>query len=357
MAPLVRTDADDFRSMTTFRTSTIYEMMLSLGALQSPTPRHEEWARQLRAKLPQGLLNEVGFLYSRFENGILLMELAVDYPDHHDVTGFLTYVEEMSIPAFLFYVLGRLAPPEEMERLEPNMESLLSIIPLAFPEGCSHTEQRFRTGGFVELLAEPEAYKARMIALWRRYWETYFSQQIERYAALWRESTTEKSRALATSDVEEFVQRLSNHKKLPEQLPQGYPTREVILVPSFFVRHHLMFYGYGSTTVIYDCQLTEERREQLQTLEEEIIALTKALSDQTRLRLLRWIVRDPQVYGRQLAKLCRISQPSVSRHLRILKEAGLVEEKRIDNHLAYEVRRERMENLAPRLISYLYEEG
>jgi ArsR family transcriptional regulator len=67
-------------------------------------------------------------------------------------------------------------------------------------------------------------------------------------------------------------------------------------------------------------------------------------------------VRDPQVYGRQLAKLCRISQPSVSRHLRILKEAGLVEEKRTDNHLTYEVLRETMEDLAPRLISYLYQE-
>jgi DNA-binding transcriptional ArsR family regulator len=356
MAPLVRTDADDFRSMTTFRTSSIYEMMLSLGALQRPMPRHEEWSRQLRTALPQELLEEVGFLHSRFENGILLMELAVDYPDHHDVPGFLSYVEEMSIPTFLFYVLGRLAPPEEMEKLKPNMDSLLSIIPLAFPEGCSHTEQRFRTGGFVELLAEPEVYKARMVALWRSYWETYFAQEIKRYAALWQESTTEKSRALATSDAEEFVQRLSNHKKLPEQIPQGYTTREVVLVPSFFVRHQLTFYGYGSTTIIYDCQLTEQRREQLETLEEEILTLTKALADKTRLSLLKWIVRDPQVYGRQLAKLCRISQPSVSRHLRVLKEADLVEEKPTGNHLTYEVHRERMEDLAPQLISYLYEE-
>jgi DNA-binding transcriptional ArsR family regulator len=72
--------------------------------------------------------------------------------------------------------------------------------------------------------------------------------------------------------------------------------------------------------------------------------------------LLRWIASDPQVYGSKLAKLCHISQPSVSRHLRILKEAGIVEEEPVENHITYRVRRERLEALAPQLVGYLYEE-
>jgi len=357
MSPLVRTDEDNFRSMIVFQTSSIYDMMLSLGALHSPNPRHERWAQQVRTQLPRELLQDLDFLYSRFENGILLMELAADYPDHHDVLGFLAYVEAMGIPQFLFYVLGRLAPPEEMAGLEPTMESLLSIIPVAFPEGSPKTESRFRTEGFLELVAEPEAYKARMLRLWTRYWETYFVEQVNRYTSLSEESIREKSRALADQDAEDFVKRLSNHCRLPDQIPQGYTTREIVLVPSYFARHALMFYGYGSVSLIYDCQLTEQRREQLEFLEDEIIATTKAVGDKTRLALLRLIVQGPNLYGLELAKHCQISQPSVSRHLHILKEAGLLTEKPVGNHITYEVRRERIESLAPQLMGYLYDEG
>jgi DNA-binding transcriptional ArsR family regulator len=102
--------------------------------------------------------------------------------------------------------------------------------------------------------------------------------------------------------------------------------------------------------------MTERRREELHEIEEEIITTAKALGDKTRLRLLRWIASDPQVYGSKLAKLCHVSQPSVSRHLRILKEAGVIEEVPVDNHITYEVYRERLEALAPRLVGYLYEE-
>lgn len=357
MAPLVGTETDQVRSMITFRASSIYEMMLSLGDLHLPSPRHQRWAQQVRAELPRELLEDVDFLYSRFENGVLLMELAVDYPDHQDVPGFLAYLEEMPIPTFLFYALGRLAPVEQIPKLEPNVESLLSIIPCAFPEGCSKTEDRFRTGGFVDLVADPEASRGRMLRLWQRYWESYFAQEVERYAPVWEDSILEKSRALANHDALEFVKTLSAHAELPEQIPQGYATTEILLVPSYFARRQLMFYGYGSVTIIYDCQLTEQRRAQMETLEDEVVAVAKALSDKTRLQLLKSIAQDPHLYGRELSKLCRVSQPSVSRHLRILKEAGLLKETPVDNRITYQVVRRRIEDLAPRLIGYLYEEG
>ena len=133
-------------------------------------------------------------------------------------------------------------------------------------------------------------------------------------------------------------------------------TSEMVLVPSYFTRRPLLFYGYGSITLIYDCQLTEQRREEMEMLEDEIVAITRALGDKTRLRLLWWIVREPQAYGSKLAKLCQVSQSSVSRHLRILKDAGILEERPAENHITYEVSRHRIESLAPQLITYLYEE-
>jgi DNA-binding transcriptional ArsR family regulator len=353
MAPLVTTDTDEFRSLISFRTSTIYEMFLSLRALQKPGHRHQDWAEQVRRRLPQDILEDLEFIHSRFEHGVLLMELAVDCPDHDDVEGFLHHVEQMSMPQFLFYAVGRLAPVEEMAKLEPTMESLLSIVAQAFPQESKYAE-RLRSARYLELLADPEAYRARMLRLWRRYWEVHFKEESERYRQIWEDSIREKSSALSRQDGLEFIQRLTNKPGLPEQIPDGYATQEIILVPSYFGPHHLMFFGYGSITLIYDCQITEQRREELDKLEEEIIATAKALDDKTRLELLKWIVRDPQMYGRKLAEICHISQPSVSRHLRILKEAGIIEERPIDNRIAYEVRREKIETLSQQLMTYLY---
>lgn len=356
MTPLITTDSDELRSMITFRTSTIYEMCLSLTTLHSPRPRHRDWAEQARALLSKKVLDDLGFLYSRFENGILLIELAIDYPDHHDVDGFLRYVEEMTIPRFLFYVLGRLAPEEEMARLEPSVDSLLSVITQGCPEGDSHMEKKYGTEDYIRLVADPDGYRTRILRLWKGYWDSYFREEGERYRQLWEESVEEKSLALSRQDALEFFKTLSNKPELPDQIPPGYPTSEIVLVPTCFGHPPLTFIGYGSITVIYDCHFTEERREKLEELQLEIVALGKALGDSTRLQLLKLIVRQPQLYGRKLAELCHISQPSVSRHLRILKEAGLIEERPMENYIAYEVRRDRIQDLSPQLVSYLYEE-
>lgn len=355
MAPLVVRDEDELRSLIVFRTSTLYEMFLSLRALQNPGLRHQEWAERVRARLPQDVLGEVEFFYSRFANGTTLMELAIDYPDHHDVEGFFRYVEGMDRPRFLFYALGRWAPAEEMARLRPTVESLVSIVRFSYPQGMPVVEARLSTNGSLELLDDPEGYKARLLRLWRQYWEVHFKEESERYHEMWRESIAEKSSVLLRQDALEFLRALADGHDLPEQIPEGYETQQIILVPSYFGTAKGVFYGYGSTTVIYDCQMTEERRDELARLGEEIVALGKALGDKTRLELLRRIARDPEMYGQKLAKVCHISQPSVSRHLRILKEAGLIEERPADNRISYEVRSAKIETLSPRLLTYLYE--
>lgn len=48
-----------------------------------------------------------------------------------------------------------------------------------------------------------------------------------------------------------------------------------------------------------------------------------ALADKTRRRILEELRVSPQAVG-QLAKLLPVSQPAISQHLRVLREAGLV---------------------------------
>jgi DNA-binding transcriptional ArsR family regulator len=52
-----------------------------------------------------------------------------------------------------------------------------------------------------------------------------------------------------------------------------------------------------------------------------------AINDPTRREILRLLADDPLAVG-ELSSHFRISRPAVSKHLRVLRESGLVEEKR-----------------------------
>lgn len=70
----------------------------------------------------------------------------------------------------------------------------------------------------------------------------------------------------------------------------------------------------------------------------------KALSDPTRRQILEMLAAGDLSAG-EIASHFSISAPSVSHHLHILKEAGLVEDTRIRQSIVYHLRREKLEDL------------
>jgi DNA-binding transcriptional ArsR family regulator len=77
--------------------------------------------------------------------------------------------------------------------------------------------------------------------------------------------------------------------------------------------------------------------------------------------ILRAIAKDKEYYGSRLAKICNITPSSVSRHMRVLKDAGLVKEIEMarelgqdrDNRVMYELRHETIEKFSEDLHEYL----
>ncbi|MFO0706802.1 MAG: metalloregulator ArsR/SmtB family transcription factor [Nitrospira sp.] len=68
----------------------------------------------------------------------------------------------------------------------------------------------------------------------------------------------------------------------------------------------------------------------------ECAAVLKALGDETRLRILAYLLVEEQCVTELVLKL-RCAQPHVSHHLRILRDAGLVEGLREGKRICYRV--------------------
>lgn len=96
------------------------------------------------------------------------------------------------------------------------------------------------------------------MGLWRRYWEVHFKDESLRCVQIWGQSIREKSLALSRQDAHEYVKKLTGKSELPDQIPQGYAAHDILLAPSYLGPPHLMFYGYGAVTLIYDFLITDE---------------------------------------------------------------------------------------------------
>ena len=90
---------------------------------------------------------------------------------------------------------------------------------------------------------------------------------------------------------------------------------------------------------------------------EELAEMFKVFSDPTRLKLVMLLSRhDGALCVNALARRLGVTQSAVSQHLRILRQAGLVESDRHGTFVHYALNRDTLESFKARLLESLGEE-
>jgi len=75
------------------------------------------------------------------------------------------------------------------------------------------------------------------------------------------------------------------------------------------------------------------------------VLLLQAAADPTRLAILRQLSEEASVCACDFTACCDVSQPTVSHHLKVLREAGWVESERRGTFLWYRLRPEAVERM------------
>jgi ArsR family transcriptional regulator len=83
----------------------------------------------------------------------------------------------------------------------------------------------------------------------------------------------------------------------------------------------------------------------------DLVKIFKLLSDETRLRILFYLTRSPELHVRALCDLLGQSQPAVSHHLALLRVAELIESRRDGKHNFYRILPERFHDLLNMVFS------
>jgi len=82
----------------------------------------------------------------------------------------------------------------------------------------------------------------------------------------------------------------------------------------------------------------------------ELMLVLKAVADKNRMRIIKMLDKKNMCVC-ELAVVLEIKQPSVSKHLSILKNAGLIQDERSGQWIDYSLCRARINEYAPLLLA------
>lgn len=87
-----------------------------------------------------------------------------------------------------------------------------------------------------------------------------------------------------------------------------------------------------------------------QDLERDLVQVFKLLADETRLKILMYLLREQELHVSALCERLNQSQPAVSHHLALLRVAGLIQPRRDGKHNYYSVREKHFHKLIGELF-------
>jgi ArsR family transcriptional regulator len=91
--------------------------------------------------------------------------------------------------------------------------------------------------------------------------------------------------------------------------------------------------------------------------ERDLVKVFKLLADETRLKILLFLMREGELHVSALCERLGQSQPAVSHHLALLRVAGMIESRRDGKHNFYSVQRGRFHEIVAELFRSMKDEA
>jgi DNA-binding transcriptional ArsR family regulator len=172
-----------------------------------------------------------------------------------------------------------------------------------------------------EEMANPAATKKRWLAVMREYHTVFFAQEEERLQPVLKHMVDEAKALSETRNVTDLIERLSNGYTISQESN----LRRLVLIPSVWCHPFVVHSSLAPEELLlaWGAHPPGYRLAPGESVPDNAMLVLRALSDPTRLRLLRLLAvepRSPQALAREL----KLSLPTVSHHMRELRVAGLI---------------------------------
>jgi DNA-binding transcriptional ArsR family regulator len=254
----------------------------------------------------------------------------------------------------LFHYAEASAGGEEQLADEATRERILD-----WARGSAGGDEAERLAGLI--LDDPVEALERLVALLERYWLAVRG----RVGAPRGRPRAGGRREQAAIETEGALSFLACHNALRregdtivrrsphEHTVEITPERRLMLTPSAYVWPHVRVNcdAPWPLVVIYPAGFVT-REAARRAAPPELLSLLRAAGDDSRLRILKLVAERPRT-TEELAPLVSLSEPALSRHLRILGEAGLVSARRDGYYVLYRLEGAALARLSADLQGFL----
>jgi len=298
-------------------------------------PERAEWVARVRGLLPDDLVAELAawsFTVSAVRSALLADPSLIPPAGWESQVAWLARMPPGEFAAAMLRPLLRVRG-RSADLAHPQVRA--RVISLARARGAG-AERAARL-----LVAEPGAARRSMAAMLRRCWSVFFAQdwaeaepvlaaEVRTRGALcarrgWPAAVRGASPALDASPDGRIIIDKVQSKALPAA------ERGLMLVPSTFGGGHLYVTDEPGRPVVihYPVPVPPDAASRRRTL-----SRLTALAHPGRLEVCRAIAVEPRS-AREIARLWRLSEPTVTKHLSALRAAGLVKAERAGHFVRY----------------------
>lgn len=326
------------------KTSPVFELINAFHVLVLPEHHGflKPWADNIRQRLTDEEIDVLDLLSRAYGQGCEMNGCVFDIGEFDSCDRFLNKFGEYEITDFLYSFLeenvGRDKIKECMDSPRDSFEILRNLL-----GDWMGTREIIVCASIID--RRYDIHKCILSMLSKIYSKDFIDiiKSQEKNYELQVQSALDRLKSVQPLDLAQEIMgkkfaRISNYSKY-------------YFIPSYFLYPHnirvfnddilVQIFSYGHDESFLENKL------------EEISSCLQVVSDKTRLKILRLLISGKS-YGKVIASRLNLTTATISHHLDILKEAGLVTEERTENVKYFIYNEGRVEEIMQALQDYLY---
>jgi ArsR family transcriptional regulator len=369
-----------------FKINYHYELFYALNVLTDNDSRiHPQWKERTLASLPESFFEKFRGIGA---NPFLWVLITDTFDNHLDTLTFKDFLGELKkIPTetFKFRMLeglfhdesivrdlieGKITLFETLSKVDKSKLEWLSFVGL-YPYNSKHTI----TVALEKLLEDAHTFKKVVLQIVEIFWDYAFKELWDGIEDQLQRSVGEKSRLFESCTLSEFASlnmlriEVNSPKSVIKAIRGNYQMsfnsiKNCVFIPSLFndnrfwsayedldnyITAYFPYFEPSITTELQHKGLQIENKEP--QLDSALIF--KALGDTTRYGIVSILAKSSKSSA-ELAQILSLSKPTISHHVHVLKEAGLIRDEHLKGAIYLNLRKDTLENLSNLVIHKLY---
>lgn len=330
----------------TFIHSAALEMVKSIHLIAKKNtehPAYEKWEHIIEESISSKLKKEIDFFSEHFAKWSFIMdlvaELAYKEKEFDDLEIILAKMNKISDYGFAVFFLGVSTYESDYSKVKQYMTNPELTIENNF-EGMSG---ELAVEDIRYCLQNIKEIRERLTWTMRRYWQEIFEIEWNSIREYLKSVVKRGNSLIERNGVINYI--CTFHDKIYIQGERLYfdkepgfsielsKIREVVITPSVFT-YPLLYGNIFGNKVYIALNLNYNAVKINENIPAAVLELMHILSDETRYKII-YALWQKDMTPTELTELLTFSMSTISLHLKMMREAGIVETKKENNHIYY----------------------